>query len=138
MKILNIGCGPVNHGKYPGLEIICADRRGHEGATIEDMENLSYGDKEFDLVVCINALDHTKDAYKAILELKRVGKSVFIDCAMIQKTTSGKGHYWDMLEDGLMTNGAESFSLKHYGFEIEFIDNGMERRYNHIIARYHD
>lgn len=135
MKILNIGCGPVKHGEYPGIHIACCDRRGHEGAIIEDMEDLTYPDNFFDLVVCINALDHTKDAYKALRELKRVAKHwVYIDCALIQKTTSGKGHYWDMLETGLMTNGRESFSLKHYGFDIEFIDNGMERRYNHVIA----
>lgn len=135
MKILNVGCGPVKHGNYPGIEIVCADKRAHEGADIEDMEDLHYDDNEFDLVVCINALDHTVNAEAAIKELIRVGQSVYIDCALIQKTTSGRGHYWDMLETGVMTNGDHSFHLQDYGFKVEFIDNGMERRYNHIIAR---
>lgn len=135
MKILNIGCGPVEHGNYPGIEIVCADKRDHDGADIENMEDLHYEDNEFDLVVCINALDHTPDAEAAIKELIRVGQSVYIDCALIQKTTSGKGHYWDMNENGWMTNEHESFSLIDGGFQIKLIDNGMERRYNHIIAR---
>jgi hypothetical protein len=137
MRILNIGSGPVEHGKYPGIDIACCDRRGHAGAIIEDMENLTYPDKFFDLVVCINALDHTKDAQRAVYELIRVSKGwVYIDCAMIQKTASGKGHYWDMIEDGTMKKDGYSFNLRNLGFEIEFVDNGMERRYNHIVARY--
>ena len=137
MKILNIGCGPVEHGKYPGIELICADKRAHAGADIDDMENLSYEDNSFDLVVCINALDHTPNAFKAVQEFIRVSKKwVYIDCALIQHTTSGKNHYWDMLEDGTMFREDEKFSLPLLGFDIEFIDNGLERRYNHVIARY--
>lgn len=135
MKILNIGSGPVSMTGYaPGIEIIHADRRDY-GVERQDMEKLTYKDNEFDLVVCINALDHTQDAQAALKEMLRVGKWVYIDCALIQKTTSGKNHYWDMLEDGTMTNGTDSFNMKDYGFEVEFVDNQMERRYNHIIAR---
>lgn len=135
MKILNVGCGPVENGKTPGLDIINIDRRAHEGAEIADMENLPYEDNSFDLVVCINALDHTKDAQRAVEEMIRVSsKWVYIDCALIQHTTSGKGHYWDMNENGWMTNEHESFSLMNGGFQIKLIDNGMERRYNHVIA----
>jgi len=111
------------------------DRRAHEGATIADMEDLPYADGEFDLVVCINALDHTKDAQRAVEEMIRVSKKwVYIDCALIQKTTSGRGHYWDMFEHSTMTDGNTEFNLEDYGFKIELIDNGMERRYNHVIA----
>lgn len=137
MKILNIGCGPVESGKTPGIEIINADRKDHPGAEYQDMENLTYPDDIFDLVVCINALDHTKDAHAAIHEMIRVSKKwVYVDCALIQKTTSGKGHHWDMLENGQLTNADTTIDLKSHGFEIEFIDNGMERRYNHVVCRY--
>lgn len=137
MRILNVGCGPVIPGVTPGIEMLNIDRRAHEGATIADMENLPYADGEFDLVVCINALDHTQNAELALHELIRVSnKWVYIDCALIQKTTSGRGHYADVLENGDVTdNRLMNFNFKDYGFEIEFIDNGMERRYNHVIAR---
>ena len=136
MRILNIGCGPVKHGEYPGISLVCADSRAHEGAEIANMEQLPYANDSFDVVVCINALDHTVQADLAVTEMIRVAKSmVYIDCALIQKTTSGKNHYWDMLENGIMTNGKYSFDMRIYGFEIEFVDNNMERRYNHVIAR---
>lgn len=135
MRVLNIGCGPVVHGNYPGIEIVCADKRAHEGADIVDMENLPYKDNCFDIVACINALDHTPDASKALEELIRVGRYIYIDCALIQKTTSGRNHYWDMEENGTLKNEVTSIPLKSLGFDIELIDNGMERRYNHIIAR---
>lgn len=138
MKILNIGSGPVSAGTYPGLEIVCADRKDHgEGVEHQDMESLAYPDNSFDLVVCINALDHTKDPVSAIAEFIRVSRKwVYIDCALIQKTTSGGHHYWDMLEDGTMTNGVDSFNLEDLDFDVEFIDNGMERRYNHVVCNY--
>lgn len=135
VRILNVGCGPVTPGVTPGIEMVNIDRRDHANATLEDMENLSYNDGEFDLVVCINALDHTPRAPMAVKEMIRVSKKwVYIDCALIQHTTSGRGHYWDMLEDGTMVKDQGAFSLVDAGFKIELIDNGMERRYNHVIA----
>lgn len=137
MNVLNIGCGPVEHGNYPGIEIACSDKRAHPGADGADMENLPYADNSFDLVVCINALDHTQDPMSALSEFIRVSKKwVYIDCALIQKTTSGRNHFWDMLETGTMTDGETSFNVKDWGYEIEFVDNKMERRYNHVICRY--
>ncbi len=139
MTVLNIGSGPVEPGKTPGIDITNADRKDHPGAEYQDMENLDYEDESFDLVVCVNALDHTKDAEKALLEFMRVCEEngfVYIDCALIQKTTSGKGHYWDMLEDGTMTNGERSFSLKDYEFLTTHYPSNLERRYSHVIARW--
>lgn len=105
---------------------------------IQDMEKLTYPDNAFDIVHCINALDHTVDALSALKEMIRVSKGwVYIDCALIQHTNRGKRHYWDALEDGTFTNGTDSFNLKDYGFEIELINNGGERQYNHIIAKRH-
>lgn len=138
MRILNVGCGPVTPGVTPGIEMLNIDRRAHEGATIGDMEGLAFEDNTFDVVVCINALDHTKDVMSALSEFDRVTKKggyIYIDCALIQKTTSGKGHYWDVLEDGTITNGEDHTTFFRNGYEIELIDNKMARRYNHVIAR---
>lgn len=40
----------------------------------QDMENLSYPDNFFDIVHCVNALDHTSNPLKAIKEMYRVVK----------------------------------------------------------------
>ncbi len=40
----------------------------------QDMERLSYGDNFFDIVHCVNALDHTTDPVKALKEMYRVLK----------------------------------------------------------------
>lgn len=104
---------------------------------VQDMENLPYEDGTFDIAHSMNALDHTKNAEKALQEMIRVTKPggwVYIDCALIQHTNRGHRHFWDALEDGTFTDGTRSFDLKDYGFDIKFIDNGGERQFNHIIA----
>ena len=138
--VANFGCGPnaIKEARFVnGLHVIFlpVDKRDYPGVGVADMEWLSSADDIFDGVMCINALDHTKDAQKAVEELIRVAKDwVYINCNLIQKTTSGKGHYWDMLEDGTMTNGTDSFDLKEYGFKLHLIQYGGERRYDQVIA----
>jgi SAM-dependent methyltransferase len=67
----------------------------------QDMERLTYGDGEFDIVHCVNALDHTYDPFLAIREMVRVCKPggwVYL-CHMSEV---GKGanyhglHRWDL------------------------------------------
>lgn len=103
-----------------------------------NMEKLSYGDNFFDIVHCVNALDHTKDALSSVKEMIRIckpGGCVYIDCALEQKSTGYK-HYWDVKKNGTLSKLNTTFSLKDFGFEIKFIDNNTEIRYNHIIAIY--
>jgi ubiquinone/menaquinone biosynthesis C-methylase UbiE len=104
---------------------------------VQDMEHLPYPDGSFDITHSVNALDHTQDAQQALKEMLRVTKPggwVYIDCALIQHTNRGHRHFWDALEDGTFTDGTRSFDLKDYGFSIQFIDNGGQRQFNHIIA----
>lgn len=105
---------------------------------VENMEKLSYPDESFDVVHCLNALDHTRNAEQALKELIRVCKKggwVYIDCALIQHTNRGHNHHWDALEAGGFENENGYFDLKDYGFDITFIDNGGERQFNHVIAK---
>lgn len=104
----------------------------------QDMEQLNYPPDFFDLVVCINALDHTSDAQKAVEEMIKVCRSgghVYIDCHLDQKNTGHK-HKWNMNEHGVMADETRMFDLKRFGFKINYIDNGGERRYNKVIAIY--
>lgn len=54
----------LNNGYKPIIPIV-----------YEDMENLSYPDNFFDIVHCVNALDHCADPFKAIKEMYRVCKA---------------------------------------------------------------
>lgn len=138
LKILDVGSGsiPKLSSAYDGIEITCADLKL---VPAENMEHLSYSDNTFDIVSCVNALDHTRDARSAIKEMIRVvkrGGLVYIDCALIQRTQSGGHHYWDALEDGTFKSKDEQFNIKDFGFSVELIDSGVERRYNHLHAKY--
>lgn len=152
VRIADIGSGPlVTIGHYldgVDVEVVPADKQRfakfYEKYTVipffpiehQDMESLTYPDDSFDLVHCANALDHTADAYKAVMEMIRICKPggwIYIDCCLDQLDTGG-GHHWNAKEDGAFVNARQTFSLVELGFSIKFVDNGMERRYNHIIA----
>lgn len=76
----------------------------------QDMENLTYPDNFFDIVHCVNALDHTKDAKKAIDEMKRVckpGGYVYLRHGHNQKKIhGGRGHHWDANGNKLYSDNA--------------------------------
>lgn len=97
----------------------------------QDMEKLTYLDDSFDIVHCVNALDHTKDIWSAVKEMLRVVKPggwIYVDCALDQLTLQKKKHYWDAKEDGAFTSRLD---LKELGFEIDRV----ERDQSHMIAR---
>ena len=122
MQILDVGSGVDNKltSNYSEIEITNAYIRL---SPPEDMERLSYPDKSFDIVLCINALDHTINAEQALRELLRVASGyVYINCAIDQLTRHRKKHYWDAKPDGRFVNLSGEFDLKDYGFKINFED----------------
>ena len=152
VKIADIGSGPYSIiGSYlPGIkvDIYHSDRQDFNpfwkkrqltpviSVEYQDMEKLTYSDNFFDIVHCFNALDHTKNAKEAVKEMIRVCKAdgwIYINCALDQLST-GYRHYWNAKEDGTFTNNIDTFDLKDFGFQIQFIDKGGESRYNEIIA----
>lgn len=122
VKIADLGCGPIcTLGNMWGgvkITIYASDILQPEYAKIlqelncqlitpveyQDMENLTYPDEFFDLVHCINALDHTKDVQKALSEMKRVCKKggyIYLRHGHNQKTVNrGRGHLWDAKKEG--------------------------------------
>lgn len=67
----------------------------------EDMENLSYEDESFDIVHCVNALDHTENPQKAIEEMKRICKKggwIYMRHAPSCKKRFGRNHFWNFEE----------------------------------------
>lgn len=128
MKILDVGSGPVPKlvSNYQEIQVLSCDQNSNAWVDPQDMEHLTYPDKLFDIVICINALDHTKDAEQALKEMLRVSKGfVYINCAIDQLTRHRKKHYWDAKPDGKFINPVYEFDLKDYGFEIEFDDGRM-------------
>jgi|ERR1035437_53138 SAM-dependent methyltransferase len=152
VKIADIGSGPFSTiGSYldgVDLKIYHSDTNDfkdfwqNRGLTpvisveYQDMEKLTYPDGFFDIVHCLNALDHTRNIKEAVKEMIRVCKIdgwIYINCSLDQLSTGGH-HYWNTKQDGTLTNNVETVDLKDFGFNIEFIDNGGESRYNKIIA----
>ncbi len=128
MKILDVGCGSAHSfaTSYPEIDITRCDINPSEGVEVQDMEKMAYPDSSFDVVTCINALDHTKDAEAALNEILRVAKGyVYINCAIDQMTRHRKKHYWDAKPDGRFVNPESEFDLRDYGFDIEFEDGRM-------------
>lgn len=155
VKILDIGSGPFpKTGQLlegVKVEIRHCDKFDHldfwkkveqtplYAIEVQDMEKMTYPDASFDIVHCVNALDHTKDALAALKEMLRVVKPggwIYIQCTPDQHTLQGHWHYWDAKEDGTFTNQTGSFNLKDFGFSIEYIDYGGEKRFNHIAATF--
>jgi ubiquinone/menaquinone biosynthesis C-methylase UbiE len=104
---------------------------------VQDMEQLTYPDNHFDIVHCVNALDHTGDAKAAVKELIRICKPggwVYVNCALIQRTTRGHNHFWDAEEDGSFISKYDKFNLRDFGFKVELTDNKGQRAYNYITA----
>lgn len=130
-RIADLGAGGLSM-----VEVVASDKRLVVGADQEDMEKLTYANNSFDMVHCRNALDHTRDALTAVKEMIRICKPggwIYIKCWLDQKETKGH-HFWSAKEDGVFTNGADSFDLKDLGFKIRYTDLGGERRYNYIEA----
>lgn len=86
----------------------------------QDMENITYPDNSFDIVCCQNAIDHTKDAIKAVNEFCRVSKTWVY---MKHFPDSGarwnykNGHFWNISCDGTLWNENNSLCLNSIGFE---------------------
>lgn len=135
MQVLDVGSGIVSHLELRVKAPVTLEIIPYDMSFGDDMEQIQYPDNTFDIVHCRNALDHTKNAETALNEMIRVCKpkgAVFIKCWLDQAETKGH-HHWSAKEDGTF-EGAQSFSLKDYGFTIETIKNGGERRYDYIEA----
>jgi SAM-dependent methyltransferase len=110
----------------------------------QDMENLTYQDNSFDIVHCVNALDHVINPFKAIQEMYRVCKKdgyIYLrhhfNTAKIQK---GRGlHHWNMTvavnEDVIFYGELGGFALSSCvpGFHT-FIKKELDWERNDMIV----
>lgn len=139
VKIAEVGAGPINTigDSWPDVEVeiyasdvlasaymdvLWKPSGQHPVVPVvyEDLENLSYPDETFDIVHCVNAVDHTSDALKAVKELMRVCKKggwVYLRHSYNQKKRFGGHHEWNAgLKDGraFFENGHKGFYLDDF------------------------
>lgn len=144
VNIADLGSGPVcTLGNIWGnvkINIYASDIRGdtytelvnQQGVQLitpiekQNMEELTYSANFFDVVHCVNALDHTKDAKKALEEMKRVCKVngfVYLRHTRDQLNANGsRGHYWNARPDGFRNEDSiitlEGFSTTFDGLYV--------------------
>jgi SAM-dependent methyltransferase len=63
--------GPVTGFDLSEQGVAVARARGHE-ATVARVEEIPHGDDSFDLVTCLDVLEHTPDDVRSLAELRRV------------------------------------------------------------------
>lgn len=84
VRVLDAGCGSgrtldelAGYGTVSGLElseegVAAARRRGHEDVRRGRVEELPWPDATFDLVTCLDVVEHTPDDRATLRELRRV------------------------------------------------------------------
>jgi ubiquinone/menaquinone biosynthesis C-methylase UbiE len=87
----------------------------------QDMESLTYPDEMFDIVHCVNALDHCLNPMQALKEMQRVCKKdgwIYLRHKIRQKERNPGGmHYWNIdVMKGALTiwNDEDKFILDNF------------------------
>lgn len=143
--IAELGAGPINTiGNYwPGVEVTiyasdvmqpeyekfwqASGKKPIVVVEYQDFERLTYPDNFFDIVHCVNALDHTEDAWQALQEIQRVCKPggwIYLRHAQNQMDRYGGMHRWNihLYEDSgvcLIQNKTQSYSIDQAQPKIE-------------------
>lgn len=71
---LDVGCGSTRHESFVGLDI----RKTAGVDIIGDAHFLPFGDETFRVVYSSHVLEHVKNPYIALMELRRVSKRLII------------------------------------------------------------
>lgn len=135
VSILDVGAGPVLTigDQLPGVQINikACDNLAREYHDIygnllfkveyQNMESMDYPDNHFDIVHCVNALDHTKSPRSALAEMIRVAKNYVYLRHNInegeQQKYSGL-HRWNIEKSGSdcrFWNSKAEFYLSEFG-----------------------
>jgi SAM-dependent methyltransferase len=85
-ELLDAGCASgrtldelVRYGSVHGIElnplgVAAARRRGHRDVHVAHVEEMPFPDKSFDVVTCLDVIEHTPDDIASLEELRRVTK----------------------------------------------------------------
>jgi SAM-dependent methyltransferase len=114
-KVLDVGCGGVPFAYATHLaDLNLADSRSRFGLPIPtgarplyecSVEDMPFGDHEFDFVFCSHVLEHVQDPAQACRELMRVGHRGYLECprSWTEYVFSAEDHRWLVdLEGGVL------------------------------------
>jgi SAM-dependent methyltransferase len=85
-RLLDAGCGSgrtldelARYGRASGIDlspeaVAAAQRRGHRDVRVGRVEELPYPDATFDVVTCLDVIEHTPDDRASLAELRRVAR----------------------------------------------------------------
>ena len=99
---LDVGPGGGPYDPKPRAEICCGMDVIHGVDFIKaDAHNLPFKEKQFEVVFAFNVLEHVKDPWKAITELRRVARNVRIrqDKILCLASYATPEHLWFQLPD---------------------------------------
>jgi 2-polyprenyl-3-methyl-5-hydroxy-6-metoxy-1,4-benzoquinol methylase len=83
-RLLDAGCGSgrtldelARYGRVSGIDLSpeavhAARRRGHDDVHVAAVEDLPFADETFDVVTCLDVVEHTPDDRATLAELRRV------------------------------------------------------------------
>jgi SAM-dependent methyltransferase len=83
-RLLDAGCGSgrtldelARYGRVSGVDlspeaVACARERGHDDVRVARVEELPFADATFDVVTCLDVIEHTPDDGVTLAELRRV------------------------------------------------------------------
>lgn len=85
-RLLDAGCGSgrtldelARYGAVAGVDlspqaVACARDRGHADVAVGRVETLDFPDAAFDVVTCLDVIEHTPDDQRTLRELRRVAR----------------------------------------------------------------
>ncbi|HMJ32356.1 MAG TPA: class I SAM-dependent methyltransferase [Baekduia sp.] len=85
-RLLDAGCGSgrtldelARYGRVSGIDlspeaVAAAHRRGHRDVRVGHVERLPFPDATFDVVTCLDVVEHTPDDRATLAELRRVAR----------------------------------------------------------------
>ncbi len=100
-RILDVGAG----GRKIRPDVVTVDAFASPGVDIVgDIHALPIADDEYDCVICTGTLEHVRDPWQAVRELRRVlklGGIVHIDVPFMQGYHADPHDYWRFTKEGL-------------------------------------
>ncbi len=104
VRTLDVGAGEANHKKYFPQSITVDINPERKPDVVGDIHALPFKDGEFEIVLCLDVLEHVRDPRKAVSELMRVvapGGKLLFATRFVFPLHDTPGDYWRFTEYGL-------------------------------------
>ena len=134
-SLLNVGCGDCyfrDKLKHE-LSVTLADSAPLDDRVLkEDVQNLSFPDGAFDIVLCLQVLEHVPDPVRAMLELKRVAARQLVISVPYEPFFTlarlghwERGHLWAIRPAALKSHLGEPVCERRMFFKRYYVASWM-------------